>query len=103
MLITFNPIMTNDSSADFYKKFKESLDINHQFPSNYTFKFIVPTDNKRIAELQRLFDNDRPQFHMKASKNDKYTSLTAVIFALDSDQIISIYKKASSIKDVIML
>lgn len=98
--------MTQDNSQnqeEFYIKFKERLDDTTEFPSNYTFKFIVPSDNKRIAEVQRLFDGSRPQFQMKESKTGKYTSVTAVVYVLDADQVIHYYKSASSIEDVYML
>jgi len=91
------------NQEEFYKNFKERLDETTEFPSNYTFKFIVPTDNKRIAEVQRVFDGARPQFQMKESKNGKYTSVTAVVYVIDSDQVIHYYKLASAIEDVMML
>ncbi len=91
------------NQEEFYKNFKIRLDETTEFPSNYTFKFIVPTDNKRIAEVQRLFDGARPQFQMKESKNGKYTSVTAVVYVIDSDQVIHYYKSASVIQDVMML
>lgn len=98
--------MTQDNSQnqeEFYIKFKERLEDTTEFPSNYTFKFIVPSDNKRIAEVQRLFDGSRPQFQMKESKTGKYTSVTAVVYVLDADQVIHYYQSASSIEDVYML
>lgn len=91
------------NQEEFYKNFKERLDDTTEFPSNYTFKFIVPTDNKRIAEVQRVFDGARPQFQMKESKTGKYTSVTVVVYVIDSDQVINYYKSASAIKDVMML
>lgn len=91
------------NQEEFYKNFKKRLDETTEFPSNYTFKFIVPTDNKRIAEVQRLFDGARPQFQMKESKNGKYISVTAVVYVIDSDQVIHYYKSASAIDDVMML
>lgn len=95
--------MTQENQEEFYKKFRDRLDDTTEFPSNYTFKFIVPSDNKRIAEVQRLFDGSRPQFQMKESKTGKYTSVTAVVYVLDADQVIHYYKSASAIDDVYML
>src|SRR5690606_4642862 len=97
------PMNQSEKQEEFYEKFKERLNDTTDFPSNYTYKFIVPTDNKRIAEVQRVFDGSRPQFQMKESKTGKYTSITVVIYALDADQVIYYYKSASSIEDVMML
>lgn len=95
--------MNEQEREDFYQKFNDRLNETTEFPSNYTFKFIVPTDNKRIAEVQRVFDGARPQFQMKESKNGRYTSVTAVVYVLDSEQVIHYYKEASKIEDVMML
>jgi len=95
--------MNEQEREDFYQKFDDRLNETTEFPSNYTFKFIVPTDNKRIAEVQRVFDGARPQFQMKESKNGRYTSVTAVVYVLDSEQVIHYYKEASKIEDVMML
>jgi len=95
--------MSEEKQEEFYSKFKERLEDTTEFPSNYTFKFIVPTDNKRIAEVQRVFDGARPQFQMKESKTGKYTSVTVVIYVLDADQVIHYYKEAAAIEDVMML
>jgi putative lipoic acid-binding regulatory protein len=95
--------MTDKEKEEFYEKFKGRLDGTTEFPSDYTYKFIVPTDNKRIAEVQRVFDGARPQFQMKESKNGKYTSITVVVYVLDSDQVIHYYQEASNIEDVMML
>lgn len=93
----------NQNQAEFYIKFKERLDDTTEFPSSYTYKFIIPTDNKRIAEVQRVFDGANPQFSMKESKTGKYTSVTVVVYVIDSDQVIHYYKEASAVKDVMML
>lgn len=50
-----------------------------------------------------MFDGARAQFQNRESKNGKYTSITAVIYALDADQVIHYYKKAGEIEGIIML
>lgn len=95
--------MNTEKEDEFYKKFKERLDDTTEFPSNYTFKFIIPTDNKRIAEVQRLFDDTRPQFQMKESKTGKFTSITVVCYVLDSDQVIHYYKNAANIEGIMTM
>lgn len=91
------------SPEEFYAKLKEELNKVEDFPTNFTYKFIIPTENKKIALIQSVFDDARPQFQMKESKNGKYTSITVVIFALDADQVIYFYQKVGKIEGVIML
>lgn len=95
--------MEEINQEEFYINFKKRLDETTSFPSSYIYKFIVPTDHKRIAEIHRVFDGLNPQFQLKESKNGKYTSVTISIFVIDSDQVIHYYKEASAIKNIIML
>lgn len=88
---------------EFYKTFKERLDTTTSFPSYYTYKFIIPTTLKGLAEVQKIFDGANPQFNIKESKNGKYSSVTAVIYTLDSDQVIHYYLEAAKIEGIIML
>ena len=88
---------------EFYASLKEELNKVEDFPTTFTYKFIIPTENKKIAEIQRVFDDARPQFQMKESKNGKYTSITVVIYAFDADQVIHFYKEVGKIDGVIML
>lgn len=88
---------------EFYTKLKKELNKVENFPTNFTYKFIIPTEHKKIAEIQRVFDDARPQFQMKESKNGKYTSITVVIYALDADQVIYFYKEVGKMEGVIML
>src|SRR5690606_21604114 len=87
---------------EFYDSLKNELNKVTNFPANYTYKFIVPTENKRIAEIQRVFDDARPQFQMKESKNGKYTSITVVVYLLDVDQVVHFYKEVGKFEGVIM-
>lgn len=93
----------NVDQDKFYENLKANLDKVESFPTNFTYKFIIPTDHKKIAEIQKVFDEARPQFQMKESKNGKYTSITAVIYALDADQVIHYYKEVGKMEGVIML
>lgn len=88
---------------EFYASLKQELNKVESFPSNFTYKFIIPTENKKIAQIQSVFDEARPQFSMKESKNGKYTSITVVIFAFDADQVIWYYQEVGKIPGVIML
>lgn len=88
---------------NFYKKLKGELNKVEKFPTNFTYKFIIPTEHKKIAEIQQIFDDANPQFQMRESKNGKYTSVTVVIYVIDADQVIHFYKEVGKIEGVIML
>lgn len=92
-----------ESPEDFYKRLKTELEKTEEFPIDFTYKFIIPTDNKTIALIKQIFDDANPKFRFNESKNKKYTSITVVIYAIDADQVISFYKKVGEIEGVIML
>lgn len=92
-----------NSVDKFYTKFKTDLDLVENFPSNFTYKFIIPTSNKKLAEIQSVFDGANPQYQTKESKNGKYTSLTVTVYVLDSVQVIHYYKEVGKIEGVMML
>jgi putative lipoic acid-binding regulatory protein len=72
------------------------------FPSVYMYKFIVESENRKIALIENLFD-DEVDIHIKESVNGKYTSITAKAVVIHVDEIITVYKKVSEIKGVIFL
>lgn len=88
---------------EFYTNLKGKLDKVEKFPTDFTYKFIIPTSHKTIAKIQKIFDGTRPKIHTKESKNAKYTSITVVIYALDAEQVIHYYKEVGKIEGVIML
>src|SRR5690606_6015551 len=63
-----------DKTEEFYFKFKERLEDTTEFPSDFTYKFIIPTSHKKVAEIKRVFDGANPRFQMIESKNGKYTA-----------------------------
>ena len=86
-------------SPDNFHEFKEKLDKIHEWPSLYTFKFIVPSGKEK--EILNIFPmHDVKQ---KASAKGNYTSLTAKIMARSSDEVVKIYLKAHKVEGVIAL
>lgn len=92
-----------ENTEEFYDKLKISLQATTEFPSDYTYKFIIPTSHKKLAEIQQVFDGTEPTFSSNESKNGKYTSMTVVVYVLDADQVIYYYKEVAKIEGVIML
>ncbi|MEO1054838.1 MAG: DUF493 family protein [Bacteroidota bacterium] len=84
---------------DSFKSFKEKLDQQHDWPSLYTFKFIVPKGKE--GEVKEIFPNNEAT--LKASKNGNYTSLTIQLLAPSSDVVIEKYVAAHEIEGIIAL
>ncbi len=89
--------MTNSKFDELRKK----LD-NESWPAIYMYKFIVPSDNHKIALIESFFEDDA-EIKMQASTNGKYTSITIRQVMLDAPAIIEIYVKAAAIEGIISL
>ncbi len=88
---------------EFYNKLKNQLDETTSFPADYMYKFIVPTDEDQVAQVQALFNNTGAVINTKKSKTGKYISVSIVLKISSSNDVISYYKKAEKIKGIISL
>lgn len=91
------------SPEEFYSSLKEKLENNHDFPEDYLFKFIIPTDQAKITEIYKVFDGIKFTMSNRESKNGKYTACNINAFVLDADQVIYIYQEVAKIENVILL
>lgn len=88
---------------EFYQSFRAKLEENHKFPEDYLYKFIFPNDNEKLTELYKIFDGLRYTISTRESKNGKYISTSILVFVMDANQVISLYKKVAEIDGVVML
>ncbi len=93
----------NQNPEDFYLSLKEKLEVTHDFPEDYLFKFIITNEESRHTEIYRVFDDTQFTLTTRESKNGKYTSISINAFVLDADQVIRIYKQVGKIPGVMML
>lgn len=89
--------------SEFYIRLKEKLEENTNFPTEYLYKFIVPTHEDRIAQMYKVFDGKEAEISTKNSASGKYTSFSVKILAETSDEIIHFYEKAGNIEGIISL
>ncbi len=94
--------MAKQSREEFYKQLKVSLKDSSQFPLLYMFKFIVPTDQKKVAQVYQLFPLGA-EISQRPSKKGNYQSLTIKIVMTSADEIIKIYQSAEAIEGIVAL
>lgn len=87
----------------FFDKLKIQLAETTSFPSDYLFKFIVPTTENQVAEVEKIFDNSGAIIKTKKSKTGKYTSVSIVLRVENASKIIDYYQEAVKIKGIISL
>ncbi len=91
-------------SEEFYKKLKVQLADTALWPTAYLYKFIVPTNTSKIAQIETIFDNLGAVINTKQSKNGKYTSVSINVRMKNPDEVILKYKEvAIKVEGVISL
>ncbi|WP_420322357.1 DUF493 family protein [Flagellimonas sp.] len=95
--------MEKGKSDEFYARLKEQLLENTSWPSNYLYKFIVPTDEERIAQINNIFNNTGAVIESKKSKKGTYTSISITVNLKNPDEVIAKYKEVSIVEGVISL
>ena len=83
----------------FYERLQDRLDLAHEFPGTYTFKFIVPKTS--MGDLRELMPVG--EISLKESSTGKYNSLTLKAHMKGAPEVISIYKSVADIPGVISL
>jgi len=78
---------------EFYNKLREQLYETSNWPTEYLYKFIVPTKVEKIKKIEDLFDNLGAVINTIESKNGNYTSVSINVQMKDPDAVISKYKE----------
>jgi uncharacterized protein len=87
---------------NFYENLKQKLEEQTKFPSVYMFKFIIPSDNKKLAQVESLFGKEA-QITTRQSSSNKFISVTAKELMINADEIIAVYKNAEKIEGIMSL
>ncbi|HLW39918.1 MAG TPA: DUF493 family protein [Brumimicrobium sp.] len=84
-----------------FDKLKEQLELE-EWPNLYLFKFIMPSENEKIAKITKLFNEDS-DMTIRPSRNGNFTSISVKEVMINSESVIEVYEKASLVKGVIIL
>jgi putative lipoic acid-binding regulatory protein len=95
--------MDTEKTDDFYLRLKEELLKSTSWPADYLYKFIVPTDKAKIAQIEQIFDNTGAVIESKQSSKGKYTSLSITVNLVNPDAVIEKYKEVGLVEGVISL
>ncbi|MDT0293090.1 DUF493 family protein [Mesonia ostreae] len=81
----------NKERDDFYKNLKVKLAETAEWPSEYLYKFIVPSKNEKIAEVENIFDNMGAVITTKESSKGTYTSVSVSVKIESPEMVIEKY------------
>lgn len=90
-------------TIEFYSRLKEQLDNANQWPAKYLYKFIVPSENEKIAFVENAFNQMGAVIETRHSKTGKFTSISVDVMMPSAELIIKKYQEVSAIEGIISL
>ncbi len=93
----------DSKTEDFYNRLKEELANSTLWPSEYLFKFIVPSENSKIAKVEGTFNDMGAVITTQQSKTGKYTSVSVSVTMKNPESVIEKYQELSTIEGIISL
>lgn len=89
-------------SEDPYANLRAKLEELGGWPQPYLFKFIIPSDNRKLALVEALFGAEA-QVTTRQSKTNKFISITAKEVMMNVEEVMAVYEKAGSIEGIMTL
>jgi putative lipoic acid-binding regulatory protein len=80
-------------------EYKDILDHHHEWPTDYTFKFIVPKDS--VKDVHAMFPGQTTQD--RPSSGGKWVAVTFTKRVASADEILQIYDQARKIPHITAL
>ena len=90
-------------TEDFYQRLKQELTDSTLWPAEYLFKFIVPSDQQKIVQIENSFDQMGAVIDTTQSKTGKYTSVSINVRMASAQSVIDKYIELSTIEGIISL
>ena len=91
-------------TEEFYIRLKDELTNTSIWPTEYLYKFIVPSDKEKVMTVEEAFNNMGAVIKTIPSKNGNYTSISINVIMKSPDTVIKKYKEVGSqVEDVISL
>lgn len=89
-------------AEDIYANLRKKLEEQGGWPQPYLFKFIIPSDNQKLALVEAIFGNEA-QITTRQSKSNKFISISAKEVMMSPEEVIATYKRAEGIEGIISL
>lgn len=91
-------------TEEFYARLREELiTTTPKWPTEYLYKFIVPSDPSKVATVESAFDGLGAVIKTSQSKTGKFTSLSVNVMMPDADSIIEKYISVSGVEGIVSL
>lgn len=80
------------SKEQFYENLKKQLKESTEWPTEYMFKFILPSHKPSVEKLKHIFNEEDARIKTKSSSKGKYTSVTVRLDLDNPEQVVEKYK-----------
>lgn len=91
------------NTEEFYERLRDELNQSNTWPAVYLYKFIVPSDNDKIAIVEGAFDGMGAVIEKRQSKTGKFTSVSVNVQMESAEHIIVKYIEVSIVEGIISL
>lgn len=91
----------DQKTEDFYARLKEELANHTLWPSDYLYKFIVPTDDQKVEAVHTAFNNLGAVIKTTQSKKGTFTSVSIHVRMKSPQAVIDKYIEVSTIEGII--
>ncbi len=85
------------------ERVRKLLNEHHEWPALFMFKFVVPSDNEKIALVQSLFSSKTAEIRQRPSSKGNYTAITIREVMTSAQAVLDIYEEANKIDGLIAL
>ena len=93
----------NKKEKEFYARLREKLVNSTLWPTEYLYKFIVPSSNEKILQIEDAFNNMGAVINTKKSSKGNYTSVSINVRMKSAEAVIEKYVEISKVEGVISL
>lgn len=91
------------NTVEFYERLKKQLEEDTSWPAPYLYKFIVPAELEKIAEIRSVFDGLDADINTRDSIKGNYTSISVKVTMESPEHVVKKYIEVSNVEGVISL
>ena len=92
-----------NKTEEFYERLREQLLLHTAWPAPYLYKFIIPAQLEKLAEIEAIFDGTNADIQTKDSSRGTYTSISIHVIIDSPNAVIEKYLEVSKVEGVISL
>lgn len=93
----------DNKTEEFYKRLRDELEQSTTWPSEYLYKFIVPSVADNVERVEAAFDRMGAVIKTSKSKTGKFTSVSVNVQMKDPQAVIEKYIEVSTIEGIVSL